>query len=295
MRLILAVLVASLVPAQPPQAAPRFERVLDDVNWISYAPTHYYPGETPPVIPDDASLTADLWAVRRAGFTGLVTYGAQPARVPDVARKLGFHAMLLGIWDPSSSTERAVTLDAVRRHGSFIAGIVIGNEGLLTGRYTIDAVCAAMREVHDATGLPVSTTEPVDWVLDEPRIQACSTFVTVDAHPFFANRREPAAAVRWTEDVWRVVTSAMGDKPVLFKEVGLPTAGAPGMSPEAQRDYYVALARTRVRFAYFEAFDATARFKPGAVEQSWGLWTSDRQPKLIVGVLPWPSGSRGRP
>ena len=36
---------------------------------------------------------------------------------------------------------------------------------------------------------------------------------------------------------------------------------------------------------YFEAFDA--RFKDGPIEQSWGLWRSDRTPKLIIQILPW--------
>ena len=43
------------------------------------------------------------------------------------------------------------------------------------------------------------------------------------------------------------------DRYVFFKEVGLPTAGAFGLSEANQDLYYRGLARTDVHFAYFEA------------------------------------------
>jgi hypothetical protein len=49
---------------------------------------------------------------------------------------------------------------------------------------------------------------------------------------------------------------------------------------------------TAVTFVYFEALDAAPRFKQGAIEQSWGLWHSDRTPKSVVGALPWRPESR---
>ena len=68
-------------------------------RWIAYAPTGYYPAESPPVLPSRESLRADLRVLREAGFTGIVTYGAAIPAIPEIAHDLGFHAMLLGIWD----------------------------------------------------------------------------------------------------------------------------------------------------------------------------------------------------
>jgi exo-beta-1,3-glucanase (GH17 family) len=256
-------------------------------RWIAYAPTAYYPSESPPVLPGRESVRADLEVLRRARFTGLVTYSSQLEVIPSVAETLGFRAMLLGVWDPLDPGERAQALRMARAHSDLIIGLVVGNEGLLSGRYTVESLCKAMREIHAETGKPVTTTEPVDLILSESRIAGCSDFVTVNAHPYFSNHKEPATAVRWTLEAWEAVRSQYPDKVVLFKEVGLPTAGDDGLSEEAQKDYYLRLAQTPVVFCYFEAFDASPRFKPGLIEQSWGLWKSDRTPKAIVESLPW--------
>ena len=76
-----------------PPAVPGGER------WIAYAPTGYFPAESPPVLPSRESLRVDLRVLREAGFTGIVTCGAAIPAIPEIAHDLGFHAMLLGIWD----------------------------------------------------------------------------------------------------------------------------------------------------------------------------------------------------
>jgi exo-beta-1,3-glucanase (GH17 family) len=261
-------------------------------RWIAYAPTHYYPAESPPVVPGRESLRADLTVLRGAGFRGLITYGADIPAIADVTQEMGFRAMLLGIWDPFNPTERAKALRTVAAHKQLIAGIVVGNEGLTTGRYTIERLCVAMSEIRAVARKPVSTTEPVDFTLSEPRIGACSDFITANAHPYFSNQKEPQAAVRWTQDAWDAVCARYAGKPVLLKEVGLPTAGDEAVSEKAQEEYYTLLAKTAVKFAYFEAFDASPRFKQGSIEDSWGLWHNDRSPKPVVHALPWRKGNR---
>jgi exo-beta-1,3-glucanase (GH17 family) len=262
------------------------------LRWVSYAPTNYFPAERPPVLPGDASVQEDLETLHSAGFTGLITYGAQVENVPRIARNIGFTAMLLGIWDPLSVAERSEALKAVRENSGLIAGLIVGNEGLLTGRYNIGMLCRAMGEIKLASGKPVSTTEPVDWLLSEPQLATCSSFITANAHPYFSHQKAPAQAVQWTVEAWNAVRSKYPDKPLLFKEVGLPSAGHDGLSEEAQKEYYMALAKTPVVFSYFEAFDATPRFKEGLLEQSWGLWRSDRRPKAVVQALPWREETR---
>jgi len=261
--------------------------IIENGHWISYAPTNYFPAESPPVFPSDESIQSDLRTIREAGFTGLITYGAQVEAIPRIAEAVGFRAMILGIWDPFSTTEKAQALRAVQQHHELIASLIVGNEGLSAGRYDVDALCEAMKEIRNLSGKPVSTTEPVDWLLSEHKIGQCSSFVTVSAHPFFSGRKEPQQAVKWTSQAWEAVRRLYPGKPLLFKEVGLPTNGDTGLSQLGQKEYYTDLAKTSVVFSYFEAFDATPRFKSGLIEQSWGLWTSDRMPKAIVAALPW--------
>jgi hypothetical protein len=67
---------------------------------------------------------------------------------------------------------------------------------------------------------------------------------------------------------------------VLFKEVGLPTSGVPGLS-EANHDlYYRELAKTDVRFVYFEGFDRPSKGN-SSVEPYWGIFDARRKPKLL--------------
>jgi hypothetical protein len=75
------------------------------------------------------------------------------------------------------------------------------------------------------------------------------------------------------------------DRFVLLKEVGMPTAGANDekLSEEAQKQYFVELANTDVNFVYFEAFDQPWRTSL-PIEAHWGIFNSDRTPKL----LGWP-------
>ncbi len=262
-------------------------RLLSTQHWIGYAPTNYFPNESPPVLPPESSLRADLTILREAGFTGLITYGTQVEAIPRIAEELGFKAMLLGIWDPFNATERTQALNAVRQHGGLVRGLIVGNEGLTTGRYGTEALCKAMTEIKNASGKPVSTTEPVDWLLSDRTIGNCLSFVTVNAHPYFSNRKSPNEAVRWTVEAWDALRKQYPAKALLLKEVGLASAGDEGLTEQAQKEYYQNLAKTQVIFAYFEAFDATPRFKQGLIEQAWGLWTSDRHPKAVVAVLPW--------
>jgi exo-beta-1,3-glucanase (GH17 family) len=284
-RLICSLLLMCLRAVAEP-SPPMIAKILAQTHWISYAPTHYYPGETPPVYPDIESLTADLNTLRAAGFDGLITYSAELGSIPSLAEKVGFRWMLIGIWDPWSPKERLELLKAVKEHPKLIAGVIVGNEGMLSGRYTINSLCEAMNDLHRMTSKPVSSTEPVDWVLGERRLAECSSFLTVNAHPYFSNHVEPEDAVRWTIMTWNAIRQRYPRMPLLFKEVGLPSRGAPGLSEESQKEYYQRLAHTEVVFSYFEAFDADPRFKRGAIEQAWGLWRSDRTPKAIVGTLP---------
>jgi hypothetical protein len=101
-------------------------------------------------------------------------------------------------------------------------------------------------------------------------------------HPYFHNQLDPELAVRWTQaayDDFRRRTERF----VLFKEVGLPTAGDPGavLSEATQAAYYRELAKVDVLFVYFEAFDQPWKTHL-PVEPHWGLFRSDRTPKAAA-------------
>src|SRR4051812_48426416 len=69
--------VGEIVMHVRPQASAEqaaLQTKLSSVRWVAYAPTNFNPTVSPPIIPPDASIQADLQALKDAGFDGLVTY-----------------------------------------------------------------------------------------------------------------------------------------------------------------------------------------------------------------------------
>jgi exo-beta-1,3-glucanase (GH17 family) len=254
---------------------------LRETTWIAYAPTNFDPGASPPVLPSGESVRLDLVTLRDAGFDGLITYGADVEAVPRIAEEVGFRHLLLGVWTPSNAAEMDLVARAAR--SDRVLGVIVGNEGLMFARYDLAALRSAIEEMRRATGKPVSTTEVIDRFFTTPELVEMSDFVTANAHPYFQNLHDPAGAADWTARAFDALVAHVPGKPVLLKEVGLPSAGDPASSENAQFEYYDRLRRTPVVFAYFEAFDAL--FKQGPVEQSWGLFRADRTPKRAAAAV----------
>jgi exo-beta-1,3-glucanase (GH17 family) len=115
-----------------------------------------------------------------------------------------------------------------------------------------------------------------------------SDWIFPNVHPYFSNYRDPQEAVAWTERIFETLDS-VSDKPLVFKEVGLPTDGDADLSETRQAQYYQMLWETNVAFVVFEAFDAPWKHlgspNPDGTyplpdpEPHWGIFFSDRTPK----------------
>jgi exo-beta-1,3-glucanase (GH17 family) len=267
---------ANVQPSTQRDQAAKLPRAI----WVAYAPTHYYPSGNPPMFPSDESIRADLAILHAAGFSGLVTYGADLPTIPRIAQNVGFTAVLLGIWNPADATEMRLAEDAAR--SPIVAGFIVGNEGLGFHRYAPAVLRDAMDRIRTESGKPVSTTEVAESYFAKPELGQWSDFLAVNAHPYFHEIRDPIKAAEWTAGVYASLRESYPDKEILLKEVGLPTA-APGLSEKSQYDYYRALKRTGVEFVYFEAFDAM--FKEGTIERSWGIFHADRSPKPAASLV----------
>jgi len=262
-------LLAGLAP--PPQ--------LFSLCWVAYSPTNFDPDQE--MYPSEESIQQDLEVLHASGFTGLVTYGANEtlgSAVPRLAQEMGFRGLIMGIWDPTSQAERE---QAVAAAGYAVTeGYVMGNEGL-GERYDLSTLQSAMDELRQATGKPVATTEEIGDYSD-PTLLTLGDWVFPNAHPFYAGLIDPDEAVTWTERIFADLRKRT-DRPVMFKEVGLPTGGDPrGRLNEAlQAEYYRQLRETDVQFVYFESFDQPWKKEP-SVEPFWGLFRADRTPKEAV-------------
>ncbi len=252
----------------------KLEKALRNLCWVAFAPTNQDPDRG--IVPDDQSLRDDLQTLRAAGFDGLVTYGAEE-RVYRLAPELGFKAMIMGIWDLRSMAEISAAVTAGQ--SDLVVGFVVGNEGR-DMRYDDRALYGVMDYLRRLTGKPVTTSEQGEDY-DDPVLMAMGDWVFPNVHPYWAGLRQPDEAAQWTAERFVDIQARSGKRTVIFKEVGLPTAGEAGVNEARQAEYYRMLQEKPVDFVYFEAFDQT--WKDWApVEPYWGLFRSDRLPKEAV-------------
>ena len=252
-----------------------FENMLDSLCWVAYAPTNFDPEHG--IRPSVESLREDLITLRQAGFNGFVTYGADITTdigaFIRLADSIGFEGFILGIWSPNNSLE--ISNAKIAGQDDLVIGFCIGNEGL-NRRYDLETLIRTMEEIALTTGKAVTTTEEIEDYRSIELLEI-GDWLFPNVHPYWHGITDPAAAVGWTlEHYLDLLTST--DKPVFFKEVGLPSDGDSAVSEYKQANYYRLLNATEVNFAYFEAFDQPWKTH-APVEPYWGLFRSDRSPK----------------
>jgi exo-beta-1,3-glucanase (GH17 family) len=262
----------------PHGVTPEWEGTVARLTWVAYSPPSADPDKNLEATPD--AIREDLVVLRSAGFTGLVTYsstGVLGRELPRLAQEQGFQGLIIGVWDPTSQEE--ITDAQAVAALPIVLGYCIGNEGL-GDRYQLDVLSKAIDDMHTATGKPVTTTEQIDDYTDTNLLQI-GDWIFPNVHPYFHNKLDPDAAVRWTQAAYDDLKRRT-QRFVMFKEVGLPTAGdqASQLSEANQAQYYRALAQTNVRFVYFEGFDQPWKTQL-PVEPHWGIFYSDRTPKLL--------------
>jgi exo-beta-1,3-glucanase (GH17 family) len=201
--------------------------------------------------------------------------------------------MIAGVWDPTSESE----LQTAETYGQnpIVIGYSVGNEGWDV-RYKLENLVTAMDRLRKATGKPVTTTEQISDYYENSPLWEISDWIFPNAHPYFSGYRDPQEAAAWTVKIFKTLDS-VSDKPLIFKEVGLPTGGDDNVSESQQALYYQTLRETMVTFVVFEAFDAPWKHigsqNPDGTypwpdpEPHWGIFTFDRTPKEAAkGICP---------
>ena len=318
MRVILACVafIVTLFPASAPAqgicarnpavtpALTRLRTAMAHGRFIDYQPTSQQVLYGRPTRADPASIRADL-AVLRPRFDALITYtsvnGAEA--IPDIATGLGFHALIIGVWDPFNATDLDAAFTAAQKYPAIVVGLSLGNEMLFFQQHKPEEVAKLLDAVHArAPGLALTTTEPFH-MFTEPELHPVlqrMDFLLANVHPVFEPWFHTASNADSVQFVLNVVSQLAQQYcgPVLVKETGIPTAPAPaGFTEHRQAQFYAELARrfpgsAERAFAYFEAFDAPWRLKdyalgkaPAEEEAHWGLYDERRQPKEVVASI----------
>lgn len=278
------------------------------MRFVSYSPTNFNPNRTSaegPLLqtPSSQSITNDLIVLRPA-FNGLILYGTQTDPIGDghqlvpwiveEARRLGYRAIVLGIWDPQDNAEVDAAAALVTQHASdpdlFAVAVCIGNEGILRGEYTMSDLGSARSRLQSQIGaiqLPIVTSEDLARYTTVPQLQAWGTFLFPIIVPHWNQPSlGPADAAAWV----RQAGAALADQAVMtvfVKEAGFPSGGAAQYTPETQRQFfeaylagppYVDSAQFAGVFTAYtsvlEAYDQYWKTSPDFT--TWGLLGSDR-------------------
>ncbi len=267
---------------------------------VAFSPTNHdpRPGKLHKLPPPE-SLRADLMALRPA-FDGLILYGYDKDMTPTLlaeAKRLGYQAMLLGIWDPTSEEEIAGTATLVKQyHQAFALAVCIGNEGINFNRYKPDDLSAAADKLKNMLGpemhVPFCTSEPFGQY-GQAALMEFGQFLAPNIHPVF-DRPElgPVEAAAWARE--RAMSLAeTARRPVLVKETGCPHGGEARFTPEKQKAFWAAYVKAG-RFvqssqdtntwasyaAAFEAVDLPWKSEQTGIpmEKAWGLLSQKRRP-----------------
>ncbi len=284
----------------------RLTNVMATGRFVDYDPTSLQVINGMSSRADEKSIIQDL-KVLRPRFDGLITYtsinGAE--RVPDVAARLGYRAVIMGIWDVSSTQELENALAAAKRNPEIVVGLSMGSEVVFNRRASFKQLADAVKAVRErAPDIAISTSEPFHIFLEPAAAETLSEldFMLANVHPIYESWFRFAPDANAAEFVVKVTDKLAGRYcgPILVKETGVPTAPAgSGYTPGRQASFYETLLQqlppnSQRAFAYFCAFDAPWRLKdapvpgprPGPEEAHWGLYDDKRKPKPAVATMP---------
>jgi exo-beta-1,3-glucanase (GH17 family) len=252
---------------------------VNSIRWVTYSSPNSRQNYRQPTSED---INKDLTVLKKAGFTGLVTYGSSGImgkEFPVIAQSLGFQGIILGIWNPLNKNE----LNNAKNAASLpvVLGYNIGNEGLYKnrGNYSIWDLCSAITDLRTSAGKPVATSEEIDDYSIHTELLFVGDWLFPNAHPYWHSTKYPLDAVKWEMTRYHDMAENT-DRFVFFKEVGLPTSGAMGLSETSHDMFYRELAKSDVRFVYFEGFDQPSKTS-SSVDPNWGIFNAMRQPKLL--------------
>jgi len=265
-------------PATPPEAP------AGRLDCVSYSPPTERPlasvGVSRAEIERDLGLLAERFRCVR-----VYSVSDGLGEVPAVARRQGLK-VLLGFWigrDPiHNRKEIEAGLAIANRYRDVVEAIIVGNEVLLRRELTGAELAGLIREVNDATDLPVTYADVWDFWIENPSIEPTVDFVTVHLLPYWEN--EPTgieAAIAHAAGVYGEAQRLFPGKRIFIGETGWPSRGrqreeaTPGRIQQAHfiREFVAWATSNGVSYNLIEAFDQPwKRGQEGTVGGYWCLY-----------------------
>jgi len=286
--------------------APNMGAVLKNARFVSYTPRSFsvINGQTQPASLD--GITEDLKLLRHS-FDSLITYSCSSGleHVPAVAEKLGYLAVIVGIWDPKSEIEIQNAIRLAKKYPKLIFAISIGNEGIYAKHYTPADVEKTMLFLrNEIPSISLTTSEPFFLYLKPEYFDFFNKMdiLLPNIHPIFETWFIPSDAKNGATFVLNVASKLQSQytQPLIVKETGLPSEPASmGFTQANQSAFWSEILKQSVAsetraISCFEAFDApwkpvvTKGYFPGSdhiQEAHWGFFTVDGKSKPVVNEI----------
>jgi exo-beta-1,3-glucanase (GH17 family) len=294
------------VTATAGAGAPNMGAVLKNARFISYTPRSFsvINGQTQPASLD--GITEDLRLLRHS-FDSLITYSCSSGleHVPAIADKLGYLAVIVGIWDPKSEIEIQNAIRLAKKYPKLIFAISIGNEGIYAKHYTPADVEKTMLFLrNEIPSISLTTSEPFFLYLKPEYFDFFNKMdiLLPNIHPIFETWFIPSDAKNGAAFVLNVASKLQSQytQPLIVKETGLPSEPASmGFTQAHQSAFWSEILKQSVAsetraISCFEAFDApwkpvvTKGYFPGSdhiQEAHWGFFTVDGKSKMVVNEI----------
>jgi exo-beta-1,3-glucanase (GH17 family) len=189
--------------------------------------------------------------------------------------------------------ERGIQL--AREYEDIVVTVNVGNEAL--GSWTdhlieMDTVIEYVKKVKIAVSQPVTVAENYFWWANEGSELAKEVdFIAVHTYPVW-EERDIDEGLSFTIENIQTVRDALPDSRIVIAEAGwatIATEFGERASEEKQMRYYEELfdwaSEMNITTFWFEAFDEDWKGDPNdpmGAEKHWGLFTVDREPKLLM-------------
>ncbi len=274
------------------------------IGGFAYSPYQRFQSPLKLIFPTGDEIDADLKLLARRSERIRTYSSLENPAIPAIAKKYGLKVLAGTYLDhriQRNEDEIAALVDSTR-HNDNIDRVMVGNETLLRGDMSIDALIGYIDRVRAQVKVPVSTAEPY-WVwMKYPQLARHVDFITVHLLPYWEKiPRKDAVGIgvlkRYSE-----MQSAFPGMHILIGEVGWPSAGdrisvaTPSVEDEAQfiRQWVKEAASRKIDYYLMEAFDQPWKEGiEGRVGAYWGTYGADRQQKFgftgtVVEDPSWP-------
>ncbi|MFT6904294.1 MAG: exo-beta-1,3-glucanase (GH17 family) [Oleiphilaceae bacterium] len=211
------------------------------------------------------------------------------------AGELDEHVLAVNQQANSDEIDRLIAL--ANLHPEIIFSVSVGNEASVEWTdhmVPVDSLISYVRRIKAAIAQPVTFCENyVPWTGKLQALVEELDFISLHTYPVW-EYQSVESALDYTKQNYYSVADFYPDKPVVITEAGwTTTANGRGIEPwnasqELQAIYYDQLIQwtqeEKILTFVFEAFDEPWKGSedPNEPEKHWGIFTIDRQPKLVM-------------